>query len=98
MPKIHRKPLPPGTRLEPLGRIATLGKSPLLDSLSGIELVVYLRLVALAHEQGGRLVQPQNADLYREPRTAGRALEELDALKLIRIERPAGASRKIWVL
>lgn len=99
MPKIHRKPLPPGERLCPLTQIRTLGRSPVLDALSGIELVVYLRLLAADHEQNDSAgVKVENADLYREPRTAGRALAALEELKLIRIVRKDGESRRIVLL
>lgn len=78
--------------------IATLAASPLLNALSGIELIVYLRLLLAMHHEGDRRVKVANADLYRETRTAGRALLELERLKLIRVERKDGESRTIAVL
>ncbi len=78
-------------RLKCTDRISDLAKSPLLDDLSGSELVVYLRLLAATGAPtAGRarvLVTSTNADLYaRDPRTVVRALRHLEELKLIAIQ------------
>lgn len=78
-------------------KVADLARSPLLDELTSSELAVLVRLLAAQREQG-RTVRATNASLHRVPRTAQRALSELQRRKLVRIRRAVDRSRTIEVL
>lgn len=73
-------------RLTPNTRLAKLARHALLETLSGPQLAVYIRLIAATAEQGSRRLQITNGALYRDPRTAARVLRELENLGLIRID------------
>ena len=70
----------PPKRLAPTTTITELAESGFLDSLSGAQLVVYIRLLAATHQKGSKKVQVINTDLYREPRTAVKALRQLEEM------------------
>lgn len=74
--------------------LQTIATGKLLDELTGSELVVYIRLVALS--VGGRKVRAVNRDLHKDASTASRALASLDGRGLVAI-RGAGTGRTIEV-
>lgn len=78
-------PKSPVTRLTAKSTLAHLAKHSLLDSLTGSELVVYVRLVAAVGEQRTKRVKILNAALHGDARTAGRALRKLEDHGLIRV-------------
>lgn len=65
--------------------IRELAASPLLETLSGPQLVILLRIVALTAASKKRKMRIRNADLYRDARTTSRVLRELEELGLLRI-------------
>lgn len=74
-------------RLTPAASLSDVAAHPLLDELTGTELVIYLRLLAAAGEAGSRKIEPLNASLYRgDAKIAAKALRSLDTRKLITIE------------
>lgn len=86
-----------GSGLVATNTIATLAGSPLLDQLSGQELVVYLRLLAAVHEQRSQRVRVENIALHRARggRTAGGALKELEERKLIKLSYGMGTNDRV---
>lgn len=70
--------------ITPDTRLATLARHPILDALSGPELVVYLRLVAATASQGDR-VKALNLELHHTARTAIRALQALAEMGLVKL-------------
>lgn len=79
--------------LTPDTKITALAKHPILDSLSGPQLVVYLRLIAATGAQGRR-VRVINLELYRDARTAVSALHSLEEMGLIKITHDGGLLRR----
>lgn len=82
-------------RLQPSSSVAAIGRTALLDDLSPIELVIYLRLVAMSVD--GTRVTPKNRELYRDERSARNALATLEQRKLIKLGTRGGA-REIAVV
>lgn len=81
--------------------IFQLARSPMLDDLSGQELVVYLRLLSEVETQRARRFKVENLKLHskRGGRTAAAALETLEKEhRLIRIRNPGTNKRTIEVL
>lgn len=76
--------------------VADAARSPLIDELSPLELVVYLRLVGMSSD--GARVRPRNLDLYRDARSARSALSALIERGLIRVRNPGAPGREIEVL
>lgn len=74
--------------------VADAARSPLIDELTPLELLVYLRLVGMSAD--GVRVRPRNLDLYRDARGARSALSSLEQRRLIRVHRPP-AGREIEV-
>jgi DNA-binding MarR family transcriptional regulator len=66
-------------------RISELANNTILDSLTGPQIVVYLRLLGASHVQKSRRVRIINAALYRDARTARRVLDELEAMGLVKV-------------
>lgn len=77
--------------------VAKLATLSLLDTLTGPQLVVYVRLLAQTKAQRSRKVSVTNADLYHQPRTAVRALRELENIGLVKVEFDGGLQRTIEV-
>lgn len=77
--------------------VARLAQLAILDTLTGPQLVVYLRLLAETKVQKSRTVTVVNADLYRQPRTAVRALRELEDIGLVTIKFNGSLQRTIEV-
>lgn len=71
-------------RIKPSTTVVDLAMSKLLDELSGNELVVYLRLVALTAREGSTL-RVANRDLHPVQRSATRALDTLASRGLVRL-------------
>ncbi len=80
--------------------IFQLARSPMLDDLTGQELVVYLRLLSEVEAQRARRFKVENLKLHskRGGRTAATALETLEMKGLIRIKNPGTNKRTIEVL
>ncbi len=72
-------------KLTPHTTIAQLANNTILDALTGPQLVIYLRLVAATAEQRSRTVHVLNSMLYRDTRTATRALVELEQMRLVKL-------------
>ncbi len=77
-------------RLTPRMNVFALARSKLLDALSGPQLVVLLRLVAATGNQASRRVRLINSELYRDARTAVRALRELEEMGLVKLRYEGG--------
>lgn len=77
--------------------VANLARMAILDTLTGPQLVVYLRLLAETKVQRSRTVSVINADLYRSPRTAVRALRELEDLGIVKLQFDGSLQRTIEV-
>jgi predicted transcriptional regulator len=91
-------PLRSNDRISPKTTLVNLANNSLLDALTGPQLVVYLRLLRAVAEQRSRSVQIINSLLYRDARTAARALRELEDMGLIKVEQGARPlDRKIEV-
>lgn len=71
--------------LRPTTTIQVLARSTLLESLTGPELVVYLRLLGAVGDQKSQRITIINAHLYRNIRTAVAALRSLENYGLVRI-------------
>lgn len=79
--------------------VRQLAESPILDTLSGAELVVYLRLLAAVAKQRSRRVQVFNLQLHqnREGKTAQAALRSLEEMGVIKVIHHGSGSRQIEV-
>lgn len=77
--------------------VAKLAQMSIMDTLTGPQLVVYLRLLAETKTQRSRTIVVTNADLYRQPRTAVRALRELEDIGLVTIKFDGSLQRTIEV-
>lgn len=84
-------------RWRPHHALFEIARSPLLDDLTGSELVVYLRLVALS-DRYGLAGRPVNRDLHKDASTASRALSSLAERGLIRVRTSTKGLRKVQVL
>ncbi len=80
-------------------RVSDLARSTILDVLSGIELVAYLRILAAA-AKGSRRVRLLNSELHRNRngRTATQALRGLEGFGLIKVRDAGTLDRTIEVL
>lgn len=80
--------------------IAALAAHPILEALTGPQLVVYIRLLGQVALQRRRTFEVRNAELYREPRTAMRSLHQLRDLGLVKISFASGNrfGRKVEVV
>lgn len=83
-------------RWKPYDNVYHLGKSALLDELSGSELVVYIRLVG--RSSGKERMQVPNRFLHKDASTASRALAGLAERKLVRVKSATRNRRIIEVL
>lgn len=73
-------------RLTPGMSLADAARSPILQTLSAIEALVYIRLVGLAEHD--RKIYPKNVDLYRDGAASTiKALRALEEKRLIKIRR-----------
>lgn len=79
-------PIRTNERITPKTSVANLANNALLDALTGPQLVVYLRLIRATADQRTRTVHIINSLLYRDSRTAARALRELEDMGLIKVE------------
>ncbi len=76
-----------------------LANNSLLDVMTGSELVVYVRLLGMVKDQGSQRVKTINALLYRDGKTAARALASLEDMGLVKITTDTkGRDRYITVL
>lgn len=73
------------SKLKPSTTVSELARHELLDALNGTQLVVYLRLIAETARQKSRIVHVHNHQLYRQPRSAIRALQELRDMGLVKL-------------
>lgn len=81
----------PRSNLTPKTNIRALVRDPLFESLDGLELPIYLKLVCAWGEQKSRRVKMFNAQLYRDSRTAVRVLHQLEERGLIKLHyKPTG--------
>ncbi len=78
-------PRPRTFDLRPETTITLLAQHPILDSLTGRQLVVYLRLLAATGAQRKRAVKVTNHELYRDARGAVRTVLELQQLGLVKV-------------
>jgi hypothetical protein len=85
-----RPPHPSDHSLSPQTTIATLAKHSLIDTLTGPQLVVYIKLLGARQEQRTRKVSILNSQLQRDARTAVRALRELENMGLVKIRYEDG--------
>jgi len=94
------KPADARDRLRPGAKLTAIARSPLLNELSPIELIVYLRLVGMSSSSRRGRIAPRNAELYRWPRATIDAVHKLQERKLIRIHYSHGdhGGRQIEVL
>src|SRR5258707_972160 len=80
-------------RFTPDTKIYALARSKLLDVITGPQFVVLLRVIGAVGTQRTRNVRLTNIELYRDSRTAVRALRELEDMGLIRLRYRGGG----WV-
>lgn len=84
---MRKRPSIRSATIGPATTVAELARSTILNTLTGADLAVYLRLVVLAAERGNPIVRVYNDELYPVTRTALRALDSLHGAKLIRVRR-----------
>lgn len=79
--------------------IRRLTESNMFDVLSGAQLVVYLRLLAAVYVGGSHVVNLTNMELHknRMGKTAKIALDELEAMGLIKLTNHGAGFRDIKV-
>ena len=80
--------------------VLDLAASTILDTLSGSQLAVYLRLLATATHQGKRKIEITNRQLgpARHPSTISRDLFSLERMGLLRLEGAGTMHRRIEIL
>lgn len=95
--KRNPQPLSASHRLLPTTRVVDVADSPLLDVLTPVQLVIYLRLVAMSRR--GPTVAPRNQDLHPNLRVAIDSLRALAGHQLIKLSYSQGTrgSREITV-
>jgi predicted transcriptional regulator len=72
-------------RIHPGGGLAVAMNSPTVLQLSPLELVVYLRLVAMSDQHID--IYPTNAEIYRDTAAVKAAIRSLEEHRLIRVKR-----------
>lgn len=72
-------------RLQPGMPLARAVLSEVLQQLSAIEALIYLRLVAMSEHH--QKIYPRNVDIWRDGASTIQALRELESRRLIKIKR-----------
>ena len=100
MPGHGLNPTPRRGASTPQTTVLDLADSSIFETLTGVEIAVYLRLIAAAYHRGKRTVALTNPQLHRGRSSSNvtAALNGLERMGLIRISDPGTLRRTIEVL